>query len=274
MALFHSPLLNAPVMGTFEHAIASLKRGGTKVDVSGIILTLAQIYQLAEEVGKNGKVTEIHAHGCFLTDTAAAALAAAILKSPLLQVLGLANNSVKDSGATALAAAIEKCPLLQELILANNFVKHSGATALAAAIQKCPLLQHLWLGYNQISDSGATALAAAIQSCPLLQHLYLWENFVQDSGAMALARSVTRCLNLTVVAVSGQSSQQQALIDRSLRLVQDLQPLRLLLIAALAHAKRLKHKNTIPFINFLDADGDNALLTRVSSFLTFRLRAF
>ena len=82
-----------------------------------------------EKVKNSGKLVFLNDQ---VGDEEAKQIAKALMDDPntKVEILWLANNSIKDEGAAALAEALKSNTTLQQIFLANNAIGPEGATAL------------------------------------------------------------------------------------------------------------------------------------------------
>jgi hypothetical protein len=131
-------------MKQLEELLAKLETAEASAFVSfkGLLSTNEEIARAAKAL-KTSPIHGVRLRGCCISDQGAAALAAAILDNPTLQVLELPNNCIGRAGAEALREAL-KAPMcsLQALDLSGKdrevYIVH---TQRKRALIACPCLR-------------------------------------------------------------------------------------------------------------------------------------
>ena len=181
--------------------------------LSGIHMTDAAAFAVAQALSENLKVTGLTLMGMTISYAAGGKLAEAIKTNSTLQKLDLSYNKIRDETASLLATSLTFNSALRILNLDSARITYVGAKALASALMTNSTLQKLDLSSNEIEDEGAESLAEALESNSTLQDLYLANNQIGNVGAEALGKAMAKdhCalqdVNLSFNEIGDQGAQ-------------------------------------------------------------------
>jgi Ran GTPase-activating protein (RanGAP) involved in mRNA processing and transport len=149
---------------------------------------------IAEGLGSNSTLTEIHLSHCFLGGGAVSMLAQNLgLRNTTLQKLTLKGNFITSMGVGVLLETMEQNSQITILDLGHNSIWNEGARLLARSLENnaLPNLTSLSISYCHIGDDGFMELMSALEHNTSLLHLDLRDSHgVRERAFLALAESL------------------------------------------------------------------------------------
>jgi hypothetical protein len=172
----------------------------TTLHLSGTPLGLmtGAVECIADGLGSNSTLLEIHLSNCVLQDGGVSTLARNLgSRNSTLQRLSLKDNFITSTSVFVLLDTMDHGCHMTDLDLGHNSIRNEGASLLARSLgnNALPNLTRLSLSYCDIGDDGFSELFSALEQNTSLLHLDLSDNHGFSPGFserifLALAESL------------------------------------------------------------------------------------
>ena len=119
------------------------------------------------------------------------------------------NNDIGDKAADDIAAVLSNNSELEQLWIGSNYFSSAGISKIMKPLETITTLKVLDLSHIKISVETAYDVAKALVESTAIEQLWLENNSIPPDGLFAILFALLKCLNLTVISLRGNVSNEQ-----------------------------------------------------------------